>query len=661
MAHDLYRILLARGDRSPQLKDVADEVQYFEKLHVFPGVEISVWPSLHLVLIFDESVVTKVTDFLLNDLELRDAVTTGDSKATTKHSAIDVLDKAKAAFADHYFCLLPHVDGSKGAWQELSGVGRLEFLTDDRVVAAQFLNPDSIEKITNTLKGASPQRKRPLGFIQASDYHGAPNVKPGQAYSLLKGAEPFTFQSLQTALRRQDGIQNSYELVKERLADYKKGKLELCFRFENKFDLEAKPDVKAKLVEALCAVVNDPDTVLTLSLLNISETADRGGEFVAGMVEALAKELDPSDSFSFEVAEFHQSTSRQCFCIRATANNKLRLVSGVCWVASGKDARPARAWEVERIVSRNFRQQYGRTTQGALASASASLLRISSVFPAMPIIARVGNLLSRNRPDYFSASLLQPSYPLRVRDDQGCFNGVHEGDCYVLRHGLTLKGGRQAGDQAYYRFTTPQFRYGLTPDEKTEKIGPLCVLLFPEGGVNFLDVQRPLYAPLPVFQIIVDEDCKLDPTAAKDRLVGLACWLKSSFVLWYIIAAYQTDDLFDVLIQRRRFPLPNDPNLFGKLCSLGRNAMVDEVSLLRSTGKPHPEKQEQEKARKAMDAHNRSVLTNMRLIDKAVLQHICAERGEIEEIYRVLAQLDLYDYGIGEDLEKFVKETTGEE
>jgi hypothetical protein len=239
-ARDAYRLMAARDESSSVVSDLKCEVERFERLRVFPGVEITAYPNIHVILLFDDSVVCQVTDFLTNDLALGEAVQRGDPKKCSKQSVVALLDLATSRFGDRFFCILPHVETSKGAWEELGkGAARVELFRDDRVVAAQFSNPDTVKHISQTVTDNTYKRKAPLGFIQCSDYHGDPNIKPASQFSMITGSKLLDFDALRTALATPGRVRCSHEFVEERLERFVKGRPQIIFEFTNKLEITA--------------------------------------------------------------------------------------------------------------------------------------------------------------------------------------------------------------------------------------------------------------------------------------------------------------------------------------------------------------------------------------------------------------------------------------
>ncbi len=659
-SREAYRLMSARDGNSSVVNDLKCEVERFERLRVFPGVEITAYPNIHVILLFDDSVVPQVTDFLTNDLDLGDAVQRGDPKKCSKQSVVALLDLAASRFGDRFLCILPHVETSKGAWEELGkGAARVALFRDERVVAAQFSNPDTVKHINQTVTDNIYKRKAPLGFIQCSDYHGDPNVKPASQFSMLKTSKPLDFDGLRMALTDPASVRCSHEFVEERLERFLKGRPQVVFEFTNKLEIDAAR--RKDLARALCAILNSGNAVIRLNLFNVADEGSRGADPITKLFKDLQDDLDPKDGFDFTIAQFHQSTSRERFCISIDRNSKLRLLDSTCWVVDGQTPQPAPAWRIEQIVAQAHYLRVGKNKQEALESASTHLIRVSNAFPAMPIAARLEPLLSRKRCGAFELKVIVPNYPSSLGDNLGCINGYAAGNFIQIRPGLDLKGGRQKGQRAYFRFSAPVYNLAGRKAEVGETVGPNCALVFPEGGAVYAAKPNLLFAPFPVFEVKLPADHGLGTKVEEEMTLGLTAWLKSSFLLWYLNSVYQTDDVFEIMMQRRRVPLTADDKFIRSLSVFGQNIITAEHAVLVATAKENPTKADEARISELLKNHNKSVGDNMRLIDREVFRHLAFSPDEVREVYRVLRALDLYDYDISPTLDEFVKDLTGRE
>jgi hypothetical protein len=140
-----------RGGPREFLDQLKEEVLLFETVGIINAVEVSVYPKIHLLLLFSETIPpSAIADFLKTDLALGEAVTKGSPDIYCKLAPTAVLDLATEKFANNFFCILPHVDSSNGAWNELSGAPRAELFCKPQVLAAQVLSPDTKKHFIET-------------------------------------------------------------------------------------------------------------------------------------------------------------------------------------------------------------------------------------------------------------------------------------------------------------------------------------------------------------------------------------------------------------------------------------------------------------------------------------------------------------------------------
>jgi len=657
-ARETYRLMAARDENSQVVSDLKCEVERFEHLTVFPGVEITAYPNIHVILLFDKSVVSQVTDFLTNELDLGEAVQHGDPKKCSKQSVVAILDLATARFGDRFFCILPHVETSKGAWEVLGkGAARVDLFKDERVIAAQFSNPETIKHINQTVFGNGYKRKAPLGFIQCSDYHGDPNIRPASQYLMLTADKPIDFDVLRKSLTNPAYVRCSHEFVEERLERYVKGRPQVVFEFTNKLEIDATR--RKDLARALCGILNSRNALIRLNLFNVADDSNRSAEPISKLFRDLQDDLDPSEGFNFTIAQFHQSISRQRYCISIDRNSKLRLLDGICWVVDGATPQPAPAWRIEQIVAQAHYERVGKNKQKALEKASTHLIRVSTAFPAMAISARLEPLLSRKKCGPFELKAISPNYPPSLQEDLGCTNGYVEGDFIQLRPEFDLKGGRLKSQREYYRFSAPVFKYVGRKTEKGETVGANCTIIFPEGGANFVGQAMTVYSPSPIFEAKLPSEHGFGPNAEEELALGFTAWLKSSFLLWYLNSIYQTDDVFENFMQKRRVPFPSDLKFIRNLSVFAKNIIIAEHAVLAATAKLNPTTEEKVRIYDLLHSHNKSVRSNMRLIDREIFRHLAFSPDEVREVYRVLRALDLYDYEISSTINEFIKELRG--
>jgi hypothetical protein len=185
------------------------------------------------------------------------------------------------------------------------------------------------------------------------------------------------------------------------------------------------------------------------------------------------------------------------------------------------------------------------------------------------------------------------------------------------------------------------------------------VFALPNGGVTFFDSSLPVYAPFPIFVITIKEGTPEVIKSTEDQhelLLGLTAYLKSSFVLWYITTIHQKTDLSRLLIGGNGLPLPRDLSLFRQLASFGAAVHASERALLKEVEQKAAPSSDRGGLNSLISEHNKSVLRNMRNIDREVFRYLGFCEKDTREVYRVLKQLNIFDFNIASDMDGFVAE-----
>ena len=90
-------------------------------------------------------------------------------------------------------------------------------------------------------------------------------------------------------------------------------------------------------------------------------------------------------------------------------------------------------------------------------------------------------------------------------------------------------------------------------------------------------------------------------------MLGLAAYLKSSFVLWYITTIHESDDLFAVLMRSHGdFLVPKQTEGLKRLATFVHNILLAETAILRQLARPEKE-QDKSRVSREVEKHNTSV------------------------------------------------------
>lgn len=164
-------------------------------LIVFPGVEITVQPGVHVLAIFPENRRgSHVTD-LLAELGLH-TDTRGDSEAlVNKYSVSEVLKMIRGHKA---LPIMAHIDDHKGAWHELRNSGQtlIQLWNSSEYAAVEIVNDNLPEEI-----GIEPYNYQPAYYWSSDnpnpdDPSKHSHLGIGHRYSRFKLEQPITWEGL---------------------------------------------------------------------------------------------------------------------------------------------------------------------------------------------------------------------------------------------------------------------------------------------------------------------------------------------------------------------------------------------------------------------------------------------------------------------------------
>jgi len=175
--------------------DLVKEATINTGLIVFPGVEITVQPGVHILAIFPEDRTSANVTDLLSDLGLR-ADDRGKNESHVKDFSIQ---KVVSLIRGHNALpILAHIDDEKGAWKVLNGTGQsfIQFWDTADFAAVEIVGNHLPEAI-----GKDPYNRIPACYWASDNPHPEKKAKHshkgiGKHYSQFKLSEPITWEGL---------------------------------------------------------------------------------------------------------------------------------------------------------------------------------------------------------------------------------------------------------------------------------------------------------------------------------------------------------------------------------------------------------------------------------------------------------------------------------
>jgi hypothetical protein len=184
------------GGYIDRIKEAAAQVS--PPVTVFPGVELTVTPGVHILALFDPSKGGDSVTALLGSCDLADAEH-GTTEAVISCSVVDAMKRAVHRGA---VCIAAHVDGEKGILKVIpAGLSLQEIVTSENLSAAEVEGGD--DELLAYLNNTKDGYKRPLGplpLLRFSDAHSLYQIGP--RFTWIKMTQP-NLEGLRLAL--QDG------------------------------------------------------------------------------------------------------------------------------------------------------------------------------------------------------------------------------------------------------------------------------------------------------------------------------------------------------------------------------------------------------------------------------------------------------------------------
>ena len=188
-----YTIIQKYNISDEEKSDIQEKIDLFRKVSIIMGVEITLNPGIHIIVLCNEDAKQDI-DSLLDDIgylsERRgcdsDVVPEMDIKAFLSDQRL--LDK---------IVLAPHVDSDKGIWKSLEGTYRAAVFKSSTIAAITCNNTTQLNTIKEITKSdPSYKRNKPFVCVNASDSHEPSSI--GNKHSFIR-LNDFSFDELKKA------------------------------------------------------------------------------------------------------------------------------------------------------------------------------------------------------------------------------------------------------------------------------------------------------------------------------------------------------------------------------------------------------------------------------------------------------------------------------
>jgi hypothetical protein len=548
---------------------INSQIALFDEVVILPGVELDVYPNIHLVVVFDPEKTNEIPNFLDSagyTIEVRGEESSSRFAKWNLEQALQEAEKIGA------LVIAAHVDSDKGLYEASKkwGQNRINAFCDENLYGMEFINPIARDQIENILKSPGYARNTRLAFVQSSDFHGKPEQKIGERRTFVrmdnveKKDKNNVFQTLKKNLRNPDEFVSApgrpeLKAILAKLAD--KPAIE---------SIESDPD-KIRLLQWVCAYANTEDGTITIGRNSkrnwIGQTEISGKEFEKKVRSIISSGISPIPSYALQVYPYYGNN--YIATIRVGKQKQMCALSDDdrIYVLKSGEPKQASSKEIIDLVESRFIERYSHLSiTNRLAEMSQKLLGMEDSLDILPLVRRIDN------------NSLPLSKVLRPPEHGAILNDVNQstldipGNGYTDGNVIALTTTRPRFNKHYLRFSAPIGRDLSKPekhfDEKTRFKGEKIIVV-PGGGVHYdnhddIFIACTMYTPL-----VFTGTRKNIPFGLK----FITAYLKSSVAIWYADRCLGSCDIRRLELGLK-LPVPN---VIDKTCQDEAENLVDKL------------------------------------------------------------------------------------
>jgi len=538
-------------DMTSLLSELEAKKNNFDKLLILPGVEITVIPGIHLIIICNPDCVNVLKEYL-NNKGYCDDLAGNDSIPNLKIEINQLLDDPAL---QECIILAPHVDSDKGIFHDLKGEYRASILRNENLMCLTCNNPIEQQKLIN-LFASDPTYKRKSGpaFVNASDAHSLCEI--GSRYSLIK-LETLDFNGVVRALKDPLLSIKSPEIK----TDIEKIIEEDNYIFIEKYN----EDTLSNLSKFLCAQLNKSgicNIILgasekpQLNCFGIELNKEEMQKLIEDAAKLVFSYLNKLE-FQFRFEELGNRRNIGIFTIRSTASNICFIKeTDEVYIIENKKIKKASIIDIEKLVKQKYIESLKdfEKNKGFVLEKTINILNtIRNPISQFEIIEKI------SRVSFYSKDIFDMEYikntPYNLEFDtyfeQNHEQGKPYGNLYYL-YGPFVPDNPHYED-IYLRcscFCVSSNDIKLL-QELPEFKGPKIILT--KTGATFLaegESWHIIHSPMDIVLFTLNSLAK-----QKLSIYAILGWLKSSPFIWYIYTKFNNINFFapDILYN---IPIP---------------------------------------------------------------------------------------------------------
>lgn len=514
-----YAIIQKYNISEDEKKVIKDKAELFNNVCIILGVEITLNPGVHIIVLCEESEKDELNE-LLNEVGFSLDNRGADAEILPNMDIKRFLENPKL---DGKIVLAPHVDSDKGIWNVLIGQYRADIFRSNQIDAITCNSTSQLTKIQGLVCSDSEYlRKKPFAYINASDAHEPSKV--GSKHSFFKLNE-FNFNEIKRAI----------ELPEEYISDTEKPEfleyVEKCSKSNPTICLEKLDD----LSKAICAVLNNSYGCI---LLGIKENFHLSGiDCDDKQLELTIKEnLKKIETVNRRIGKIEvrikieKLGNGKCACVI------LFKVDGSClwtyndnesYILDSNNYKLATIKDIERLIRSNIiseLQEFNSQNNEIVSETINKMKHVLYPISKYKVFSKIEQI-SVPLHYYFN---IEYNKPLNIQGENDLFrtdNGTAKGNIYYTDFCFPRL------DDCYLRYSCPVY---LSQDEQynsqlSSYNHPAIVIAF-GGGCHIIESTEPYYfnSYVPALLLFPKESFFEDRLSLKH----IVAWLKSNLAIW---------------------------------------------------------------------------------------------------------------------------------
>ena len=525
---------------------VKQQLEYFEKVTILPGIELDTYPNVHILILLDPTLEReKIEEGLLHSGFPR------DDRGKEISSEKEILPVESAMnYWGKMGCLViaSHVDSNKGLFEETKtwGEKRVSAFTNEFLFGMEFNNPKTRDKIRSIYQDPKYHRDSQIAFVQSTDYHGNSKHTIGQKKTYIKIGEitkdkSSLFRCIKEALR------NPFECISAPESP------EVAQILSNLLDSPGveefnSADNQSVLLKYLVAFANTVDGTFVIGKNNqnnwIGISSESREQLLNQLSEIISARISPPLNYECEIYDY--GIEKYIVSIRIKKRLQVFTVSDQddAYILENGVAVRANTRTISEIAERNVLQRYkSLSITHQISDVSRRLSGLADTIDVLPLIRKIDQKsirLKKINPIAVSGDKI-PEFAREQIDD--FMNGTPNGNLVILRQ------EKPRYTDSYLRLSPPKIDCQIDGINDLISFSGPKIIISP-GGAAFFDTSDGIkiccdkYKPL-----VISGFAEEFPSFTKI----CAAFLKTSISIWYSERCFGS---YDIRNERILFNIP---------------------------------------------------------------------------------------------------------